>query len=504
MTSGLLPRRSKLEAFLQRTIGTLKKLPVCAYGIQQQSRHGQRYFIFRPRPTGAYMPQSVLHLPDLLKVMYETRAFAVNGIEKMLYDVRMGPQAVYHGGTIYVVYQADPEQEGLGHPHIRAYDVDAESWSEPVRLGSVHRYDHHYAPILWFGSDERLHVLFGCHRQDGGRHLVSSSPRSIDAWADGPEVDHSISYPRVLPLPDRRYLMYSRTFGHQGYWTYRLSEDGTHWSTTSALIDFDQDPQVDGDTWAGTYQSVGLDADGRGLHICVTTFHEGDSVRKRPNPRYGVHVPHSDRRNLYYVHLDIDSGELTNIEGEAVRRPMNRDRAEACKVWDSDRRFTNPPAVLDDGSGSPMMILPVASEESPWQGEHVFVRRKDGEWKRDAITSLNNTWSGNWLFDSGDGLTALLTTGDADGSLLEYGGGRVERWTSENRGDSWSKREVWEPDAGLIYNNPRPVPTSRGEVLNGAYTMMGWEGPTGLGRKRCIGRAYLRIDGQWAGDGGRP
>ena len=32
--------------------------------------------------------------------------FAGNGYEKMLYDNRMGPQAVLHKGVIYVVYHA--------------------------------------------------------------------------------------------------------------------------------------------------------------------------------------------------------------------------------------------------------------------------------------------------------------------------------------------------------------------------------------------------------------
>ena len=158
--------------------------------------------------------------------MGESKAFAENGIEKMLYDVRMGPQAVYHDGVITVVYQCDSERVGLGHPHIRSYDVEGASWSDPVRIGTVSRYDHHLAPILWFDQDEWLHVLFDCHRRTGGQHLVSVKPKTIEEWQEAAPVDHSISYPRVFPLPDGRHLMYSRTFGHQGYWTFRVSDDG--------------------------------------------------------------------------------------------------------------------------------------------------------------------------------------------------------------------------------------------------------------------------------------
>ncbi|HCQ04268.1 MAG TPA: hypothetical protein DIT99_27915, partial [Candidatus Latescibacteria bacterium] len=99
-----------------------------------------------------------------------------NGIEKMLYDVRMGPQAVFHEGTIYSSPQRESEGVGLGHPHIRTYDVDKRIWSEPAQIGNVERYDHHFAPILLFDPAERVHVLFDCHGRSGGQHIVAVLP----------------------------------------------------------------------------------------------------------------------------------------------------------------------------------------------------------------------------------------------------------------------------------------------------------------------------------------
>jgi hypothetical protein len=136
----------------------------------------------------------------------------------------------------------------LGHPHIRTYDVDKRIWSEPAQIGNVERYDHYFAPTLWFDPAERLHVLFDCHGRSGGQHIVAVLPKSTDDWKSAPAVDHSVSYPRVFPLPDGCHLMYSRTFGHQGYWTHRITEDGNTWSKSEPLIDFDQDPRVDGDS----------------------------------------------------------------------------------------------------------------------------------------------------------------------------------------------------------------------------------------------------------------
>jgi len=68
---------------------------------------------------------------------------------------------------------------------------------------------------------------------------------------------------------------------------------------------------------------------------------------------------------------------------------------------------------------------------------------------------------------------------------------------SSDRGDSWQKESEWVPEEGMIYNNPRPVPTSRGDILDGAYTMFGWEGPDGLTKEKCCGRAFLYFRGEW-------
>lgn len=155
-----------------------------------------------------------------------------------------------------VVHQRESEGVGLGHPHIRTYDVDKRIWSEPAQIGNVERYDHHFAPILLFDPAERVHVLFDCHGRSGGQHIVAVLPKSTDDWKSAPAVDHSVSYPRVFPLPDGRHLMYSRTFGHQGYWTHRITEDGNTWSKSEPLIDFNQASRVDGDTWGGTVDTA--------------------------------------------------------------------------------------------------------------------------------------------------------------------------------------------------------------------------------------------------------
>ena len=181
------------------------------------------------------------------------RPFARHGTEKMVYDLRMGPQALWHEDTIHIVYQSTggEDAELRGHPYAIAYEVSARRWSAPVRLGAVRGYDHHFAPILWRDAGGHLHVLYHCHGTDGGVHLVSARPDSIASWHPGPEIAPSISYPRAFPLGDGRLLLYFRTFGHMGNWGYQTSADGGYtWTRPDRpLVDFDQNPQTDLDTW---------------------------------------------------------------------------------------------------------------------------------------------------------------------------------------------------------------------------------------------------------------
>src|SRR5438128_331559 len=150
--------------------------------------------------------------------------FANHGSEKMIFDVRMGPQALVHNDTIYIVYQAN-EHDIAAHPHIIAYDSGTKSWSDPVKLGDNTKYDHHFAPILWIDDDEHLHVLYGCHITPG-THLVSREAGSILEWDEGPPIAKTISYPTVLRVSDKQWVLFYRALGHLGFWAYRTSQDG--------------------------------------------------------------------------------------------------------------------------------------------------------------------------------------------------------------------------------------------------------------------------------------
>lgn len=69
--------------------------------------------------------------------------FAGYGGEKMVYDVRIGPQGLMVDGAFYCVYQ-DSARGGHADPHIIRCTADG-TWSRPVHLSRTTGGNHHYA-----------------------------------------------------------------------------------------------------------------------------------------------------------------------------------------------------------------------------------------------------------------------------------------------------------------------------------------------------------------------
>jgi hypothetical protein len=438
---------------------------------------------------------------------------AIGGCEKMLYDVRMGPQAVACDGRIYIVYQAN-ESSPEAHPHVIAYDIAARNWSEPVRVGTVSHYDHHFAPVLWFDHERRIHVLYHCHvNPHQSVHIVSAEPLSIDRWQSAPEVAPSISYPRLMHLLDGRLLMYYRVEGHLGYWTYSISDDGGFSWVGPEIppIDFDHDPVSETDRWAGSYHGVNVGPDGHSLHIGFVHWDE----KRDENPFYGRKFGSTNRYHMYYACLDIESGELLSATGDRLTRPLNRRSAAVCRIWERGWRLTNMPAVVVDDTDSPTLLFAVAEDEpydcAFYAMRHDNTARSDGAgWSRTRIAETNHTWSGCHLSSEresnvdSEAFVAYLVVGTEDGSALSYGGGEIQQWTAPGAEGPWEYRQSLVPEPGLLYNNPKPVEDEHGREMNGWLVMYGWEGPgsiqpvdTQRESQQNRGRAWLWRDGVW-------
>ena len=413
----------------------------------------------------------------------------------MIYDVRMGPQGLYHEGAYYITYQASPK---AGAYCACAMERDASGvWSEPTVIGEASHYDHHYAPVLWLDSDDYIHVLYHCHSSlHGSIHKISTRPLDISSWEAAQEIAPSISYPRLLRCPSGNLILYYRSLGHMGYWTLKTSNDGGHsWeSWPNPIVDFDQSPIEPGDEWAGTYHSVALSRDGRSIHVAFTYWDE----RKKPHPAYGIEVGTRNRYNLYYARVDIDFKELCNIYDEPVAQPLVRRNADTCMVWDTGSSLTNMPTLYVDENEQPG-LLAVSSGEKLDDCRYWFIVHRDGAWRRSPITQTNDTWSGSWIEDDGDGgLTAFLVTPPERYGNLPYGGGVLQEWHSMDRGKTWAFRRQIAPGSGLLSNNPKPIEDAHGAALKRTLLFFSWPGPDGISPSVARGAgAYLWRDGVW-------
>ncbi len=412
--------------------------------------------------------------------------FAEDGTLKMLYDGRMGPQAVLSGGKVHIAWRGE-----RGLPRVRSFDLATATFSDPVApldgLGiaiDAARFerDHHYAPVIWAGADRRLHIAFGFHRTPG-LHLVTDAPADISRWSRLPEISHSISYPQVHRIDGGRTLVYFRESGHLGSWTYRITADGgrTWHGPEEAVIDLDAPPQEGPMAGhAGSYHSTRVGSDGRTLHVAFSWKVE-DPVASE---RYGrVLHDYTRRHNLYYVRTDLLTGEVFNAAGRRLPRPVNFGLAQRkCVVWDTEGRTASVGAAIELGAdGEPRFLLPV-SGDTPYASKFYFVRREDGEWLREPLAATGHPFNSGRLARHADGsFSAYLVGGDGEaaeaGEMNRYGWGeRVERWVSGPGGREWRRSGDATPVDGLRYQNLKFVRDQRGMPVDGLLLVYGWRG----------------------------
>lgn len=416
----------------------------------------------------------------------EALRFAEDGALKMLYDNRMYPQAVESLDTLYMVWRGD-----RGLPWIRTYDLSSRQFSEPRMLldgtgieidSRRFERDQHYAPVVWAESDGRIHVAFGFHRTPGF-HLATVKPGDILQWEQLTAISESISYPQVHRIAGGRTLVYFRESGHLGFWTYRTSGDGGQtWQAPPApVVDMDAPPHRSAmASHAGSYQTTKVSSDGRTLHIAFVWKVE-EPVRSE---RYGgVLHDYTRRHNLYYVRADLETGNVFNVHGKELSRPVNFETAQRdCLVWDSEGGSSSVgPSIVIGDTGEPYFLLPV-SGATPYISTFHFVRFVDGQWLRTPLASTGHPFNSTHLVRNQDGsFRAFLVAGDGeateDGEMNRYGwGDRVEEWVSGAAGAEWRRSRDLTPHAGLRYQSVKWVRGQRNRILDDLLLFYAWEG----------------------------
>lgn len=440
-------------------------------------------------------------------------SFGEGGQIKMLYDRRQRPQSVYLDGKVHIVFNAGCEPgapaRSPSHPMAVTYDPDTREFSDIVTLGPADD-DHHYGPVIWADTEDHLHVLYGCHSTPG-THLISEKPGTIgsdrDDWSTGPEIAAKISYPTTYRVLDGQQLVYYRTAGHISSWTYRLSDDnGNTWTGPERdIIDLDSKGRFQ---WS-SYQCKLPGKNGESLHVVFIAYDDNRNhdPERYYNPRYQKAVSNEWKYNLYYVKIDLKTGEVRSFDGEMMETPIDLDQAnKKCLIWDTDWRGAGvPPDIVLDENGDPA-FLHVLSGESTENHNYYFVHRANGQWEKSVITPSNHQWNSCHVSRDPEGVYhAYLVVGEdyvdtewvegksmggdfekgqanylnTGGYMDKHGGGRIEEWISGDRGNTWEKRRDILPDTSIYkgwkYNNIQPVTRPDGSVVEGMILFYGWK-----------------------------
>ena len=417
--------------------------------------------------------------------------FGIDGKRNMLYDARQRPQSVLLQGRVYIVYngEARPTRNGRGdaRPTLITYDPKTRRFSESTKLGSRST-DHHYSPVIWADEDDHLHVLYGCHRTPG-THLISARPVTSRTekvvWKTAPQIAPKLSYPTVYRIYDQKEVIAYRTDGHTSSWTYRISDDnGKTWvGPPRDVIDLDSKGKTD---WS-SYRTTLPSRDGRHLHMVYTDY--DDYITKRTpdrlfNSRYQQNVDQDWKYNLHYVKIDLRTHRVTNADGETLRTPIDLAYSkEKCLIWDTDWRGAGiPPVIALDADGEPT-FLHILSEGDLKTHGYYYVRRENGKWRQTRIHDSNHNWNGGYMVHDDDGnIHAYLITGQdylKGGYMDGRGGGSVEEWISEDKGNTWKMNRDLTPDRerylGWRFNHIQPVVRPNGEIVEGMLLFYGWK-----------------------------
>ena len=332
-------------------------------------------------------------------------------------------------------------------------------------------------------------MLHGCHRTPG-THLVSSKPVAagvIDVkWKEAPGIAPSISYPTVYRIFDDKEVMAYRVAGHTGSWTYRISEDnGKTWAgPENDVTDLNAKGRID---WSSYRTALLPSRDGRYLHMVYTDY-DDYITKKTPNrlfnPRYDRIVSNQWKYNLHYVKINLQNHEVVNANGKVLKTPIDIDYSmRHCLIWNTEWRGSGiPPVIALNSEGEPT-FLHILSGTDLKTHSYFYVRRENGKWLKTRICHSNHNWNGGYFVHGADGVVrAYLIVGEGyleGGYMDDRGGGSIEEWISEDKGNTWRMNRDLTPDRKRYpawrFNHIQPVVRPNGEIVDGMLLFYGWK-----------------------------
>ena len=300
-----------------------------------------------------------------------------------------------------------------------------------------------------------------------------------------PQIAPKLSYPTVYRIHGDKEMIYYRTDGHTSSWTYRITEDnGKTWTGPQKdVTDLDSKGKLD---WS-SYQTKLPSKDGKHLHVVYTDYDDNKNSpndQRFYNPRYDQLASNEWKYNLSYVKIDLETHVVRNAAGNILKTPIDLEYSKAnCQIWDTKWRGAGiPPVISLDEHGEPT-FLHVLSEDNLKSHRYYYVRREKGKWKQTPICNSNHQWNSSYLARDKKGiLHAYVIVGEGyleGGYMNRHGGGRIEKWISQDKGNSWKKSRDLMADqkefGNWRFNNIQPVVRPDGSIVEGMLLFYGWK-----------------------------
>lgn len=340
-----------------------------------------------------------------------------------------------------------------GNIQVGSYD-HATKARRTVTLRAALQINDHANPSILVRPDGRLMVFYSKHSGPQMYYRLSTRPEDIASWGLERTVGtntagtRGYTYPNPMQLSAEANKIY--LFWRGGNWqpTFSTSTDGLSWSTARTLI---QGPE--GHRPYVKYVSDGEDE----IHFVFTEGHPAAYDNSLYYARY--------KAGAFYRADGTRIGDLSTLP----LRPSQADlvynaKLGGGKAWDHD--------IALDSSGHPVMVY--AAFASTTDHRYRYARWTGSEWLDREIVPAGKYinggqepfYSGGISLDHEDPSVVYLSR--VVGAVHE-----VERWTTPDKGVTWSHRAI---TANSTEGNYRPV-SPRG-LPAGAETEVIWmQGP---------------------------
>ncbi|MBD1390751.1 BNR-4 repeat-containing protein [Neiella sp. HB171785] len=300
------------------------------------------------------------------------------------------PAGEYANGITYVTYQGPLEDA-----YVAAYNHNTKQWLGPIKAGTsamgkdpTRKIDNHGKPALIIDDLGYIHIAFGGHGgtpemgdNDLGnynygklKHIVSKRPYDITEWQELNNVSPFGTYNQWVKTSNGDLYLFYRHGAHQSHWVYQKSTDHgrTFGERVSVMKHQKRDDGLGVDSWYGYFSEEANDTIALGYiyHRCGNNH---------PN---GKHL--GERTNGYYMQMDTNTGQWSNVQGEPIATPVTRDIAnEKTLVLKTDHTddWTGISTVHLDENGYPHIRFARGHHKNRHQGgpKKAHYYRWDGE-----------------------------------------------------------------------------------------------------------------------------